>query len=70
MTNNQIKVGDFLTLNQDVIIAYDHSVSSKKLNKGDRLQVRSIAVANPKHLTLSKEGVSNNIGLTTNFFNI
>jgi hypothetical protein len=67
---NTIKVGDFLTLNQDVLIAYDHSEKSNKLNKGDKLEVISISVMNNKFLRLKKEGVSNNIGLTTNFFNL
>lgn len=67
---NTIKVGDFLTLNQDVLIAYDHSEKSNKLNKGDKLEVISISPMNNKFLRLKKEGVSNNIGLTTNFFNL
>lgn len=65
-----IKKGDFLTLNQDVLIAYDHCVKSEKLNKGDKLEVVSISAMNPECLRLKKEGLSDNIGLTTNFFDI
>jgi hypothetical protein len=65
-----IKIGDFLTLNRDVIIAYDHSSKSEKINKGETLQVISISPNNSECLRLKKEGVSNNIGLTTNYFNL
>jgi hypothetical protein len=67
---NTIKVGDFLTLNRDVIIAYDHSVKSEKINKGDKLEVISISPMNNECLRLKKDGVSNNIGLTTDYFNL
>jgi hypothetical protein len=65
-----IKIGDFLTLNRDVIIAYDHSVKSEKINKGDKLEVISISPNNNEFLRLKKDGVSDNIGLTTDYFNL
>ena len=63
-----MKVGDILTLKESVIIGYDHSVASIKLNKGDRLELISISPNNPDFLTLKKEGVSNNIGLKIDNF--
>ena len=63
-----MKVGDFLTLKESVIIAYDHSESSVKLNKGDKLELISISPNNPEFLRLKKEGVSSNIGLKTSNF--
>lgn len=63
-----MKIGDILTLNQDIIVAYDHSMSSKKLTKGDKLTLVSISPNNPNFLRLKKEGISNNIGLTIDKF--
>lgn len=63
-----MKIGDILTLNQDIIVAYDHSMSSKKLTKGDKLTLVSISPNNPDFLRLKKEGISNNIGLTIDKF--
>ena len=64
----QIKVGDFLTLKRDVLIAYDHSEKSEKIHKGDKLEVVSISPNNPEFLRLKKENVSNNIGLRVSDF--
>ena len=63
-----MRVGDILTLNQDIIVGYDHSVSSTKLSKGDKLTIVSISPNNPKFLRLKKEGISDNIGLTIDKF--
>lgn len=63
-----MRVGDILTLNQDIIVAYDHSMSSTKLTKGDKLTLVSISPNNPNFLRLKKEGISNNIGLTIDKF--
>lgn len=63
-----MKIGDILTLNQDIIVAYDHSMSSKKLTKGDKLTLVSISPNNPDFLRLKKEGISNNIGLKIDKF--
>ena len=65
-----IQTGDYLTLNRDVIIAYDHSQKSEKICKGDKLQVVSISPNNPDFLTVRKSGVSDNIGLTIFDFNL
>ena len=51
----QIKVGDFLTLKRDVLIAYDHSEKSEKIHKGDKLEVVSISPNNPEFLRLKKK---------------
>ena len=66
----KVKQGDFLTLNRDIIIAYDHSQKSEKIYKGDKLEVVSISPNNPDFLRLKKDGVCNNIGLTIFDFNL
>ena len=67
---NKVKQGDFLTLNRDIIISYDHSQKSEKIYKGDKLQVVSISPNNPDFLRVRKPGVSDNIGLTIFDFNL
>lgn len=59
----KIKVGQLLTLKRDMIVAYDHSKKSEKINKGEKLEVVSISPNNPEFLRLKKvDGSINNIG--------
>jgi hypothetical protein len=59
----KIKVGQLLTLKRDMIVAYDHSQKSEKINKGEKLEVVSISPNNPEFLRLKKvDGSINNIG--------
>lgn len=50
-----MRIGDILTLNQDVLVAYDHSMSSTKLTKGDKLTLVSISPNNPDFLFVEKD---------------
>ena len=69
METKKVKIGDFLTLKKDIVIAYDHSVKSIKICKGEKLEVVYISVNNPEFLRLKKENVCNNIGMQISDFN-
>ena len=49
-----MNIGDILTLKEDVLVAYDHSLSSTKLTKGDKFTLVAISPNNPNFIFVEK----------------